>query len=101
MKSLIIKQQANGRYDIIGHLTFATINNKTSIVLKPDDDATISLNFDHIETSDSAGLALIIEWLKSAHKRQITLRLKNLPEQILSLAKLSDVDTLLNAKTKT
>lgn len=99
MKSLIIEQQNPGFYAISGDLTFATINHKTLIALIPADNATVNLDFAQVNASDSAGLALIIEWLKSAHSRQITLHLEHLPEQVLSLAKLGGMDTLLNTAT--
>ncbi len=95
MNALNIEQQAPGCFDVTGKLTFAAINRKTPITLKPADDNSLNLNFEHVDASDSAGLALIIEWLKSAHNKQISLHLQNLPEQIISLAKLSGVDTML------
>ncbi len=95
MNSLYIKQQAPGYFEITGNLTFTAINRKTPITLNPADDNSLNLNFEHVDASDSAGLALIIEWLKSAHNKQISLHLQNLPEQIISLAKLSGVENML------
>ena len=62
-------------------------------------DATLKLDFSRVETSDSAGLALIIEWIKSARQRQITLHLEHLPKQVLSLAKLGGVNTILDTQS--
>lgn len=95
MTSLNIKQHAPGCFEITGNLTFAAINAKTPIALKPADDNSLNLNFKHVDVSDSAGLALIFEWLTSAQDRHITLHLQNLPDQIIALAKLSGVDTML------
>lgn len=96
MKAVTIKQLSPGCYDIGGTLTFASINRKTAINLSANDNGQIKLNFDQVEASDSAALALIIEWLKSAQSRQLSLQLDKLPEPILALAKLTGVTELLS-----
>jgi len=45
--------------------------------------------------SDSAGLALLIEWLSIARQAGRTLRYENVPSQLHQLARLSDVDALI------
>lgn len=95
MKPVIIEQQSPGCYKISGNLTFATINHKTAITLEPGIDASIKLDFKNVEMSDSAGLALIIEWLKAARAKQTAIHLENLPKQLLSLAELGGINSLL------
>ena len=50
-----------------------------------------------VTSSDSAGLALLIEWLSVARAAKRTLRYENLPSQLLQLARLSEVEELLVA----
>jgi phospholipid transport system transporter-binding protein len=45
--------------------------------------------------SDSAGLALLIEWLSIAKGANRALRYENIPSQLQQLARLSDVEGLL------
>jgi phospholipid transport system transporter-binding protein len=45
-----------------------------------------------VTNADSAGLALLIEWIKYTRSNRISLHFKNIPEQLLSLAKLSGFD---------
>jgi phospholipid transport system transporter-binding protein len=45
--------------------------------------------------SDSAGLALLIEWLSVAHAAGRSLAYANIPSQLQQLARLSEVDALL------
>lgn len=45
--------------------------------------------------SDSAGLALLIEWLSIARTAARALRYEHVPEPLLQLARLSDVESLL------
>ena len=48
-----------------------------------------------VSVSDSAGLALLIEWLSVAKLAERTLRYENIPEQIQELARLSEVERLI------
>ena len=41
---------------------------------------------------DSAGLALLIEWIKQSKQSAATLTFKNIPNQLITLAALSDID---------
>jgi phospholipid transport system transporter-binding protein len=50
-----------------------------------------------VSDSDSAGLALLIEWLSIAKAGNRSLRYENIPAQLHQLARLSDVDELLTA----
>lgn len=50
-----------------------------------------------VTMSDSAGLALLIEWLSIARGAHRTLRYENLPSQLRQLANLSEVEELLEA----
>ncbi len=45
--------------------------------------------------SDSAGLALLIEWMSVARGAKRALRYENVPQQLQQLARLSEVEELL------
>ena len=47
--------------------------------------------------SDSAGLALLIEWLSVAKAAGRALRYENVPSQLDQLARLSELDSLISA----
>lgn len=55
------------------------------------------LQFDlqNVARVDSAGLALLVDWLASARALGRKLRYTQLPQPLLALAKLSEVDRLL------
>ncbi len=48
-----------------------------------------------VTASDSAGLALLIEWLRVAKAASRSLRFENIPSQLQQLARLSEVEELL------
>jgi phospholipid transport system transporter-binding protein len=88
----IIKESA-GQFIIDGDLTFATIDKQTLksfSFLKEAKEITIDLG--RVTSTDSAGLALMIEWIRYSRHNRTQIAFKNIPEQLLNLAKLSGFD---------
>jgi len=48
-----------------------------------------------VRRANSAGLALLLEWLELAKKREISLRFRNLPESLTRLAVITNLTGLL------
>jgi len=93
MAKLNLVEQSPGYFTVEGNLTFATIDQQTLQsfrFLKGID--TICIDLAKVGTTDSAGLALMIEWIKQSRKIRAQLRFKNIPNQLLALAKLSGFD---------
>ena len=93
MSRLNLIKQSPGHFVIDGDLTFATIDKQTLksfSFLKAAKEITIDLN--RVSSTDSAGLALMIEWIKYSRQNRTQLAFKNIPEQLLNLAKLSGFD---------
>lgn len=90
---------ASGVYRLEAALTFATVPALHRPGLSRIDAATGELEFDlqHVAVADSAGLALLVDWLAEARARQRTLRYGQLPEALRALARLSDVESLIAA----
>lgn len=94
MSALVILEQSAGVFQVQGDLTFATIDKqivKSFSFLKSASSITIDLS--KVSNTDSAGLALMIEWIKISRQYNTTLNFKNIPEQLRKLAKLSGFDT--------
>jgi phospholipid transport system transporter-binding protein len=90
---LNIIDQGAGHFIIDGDLTFSTIDKRTVksfTFLKTAKH--ISIDLSRVSSTDSAGLALMIEWIKYARDHKIQLRFENIPEQLLNLARLSGFD---------
>jgi phospholipid transport system transporter-binding protein len=58
-------------------------------------DGEIIIDLEEVSRSDSAGLALLVEWWKLAQRRNISLRFKHLPEQLQDIARISDLLSIL------
>lgn len=89
---------ADGRARIVGALEFHTVT-----ALLPAGSAAIEANgvaaidLSAVTSSDSAGLALLIEWLSVARAAGRKLRYENIPVQLHQLGDLSEVDELIAA----
>ena len=93
MTKLSIIDQGSGCFIIDGDLTFSTIDKqtvKTVAFLTASKHITIDLG--RVACTDSAGLALMIEWIKYTRHHRTHITFKNIPEQLLNLAKLSGFD---------
>lgn len=84
-----------GRFRIIGPMNFETAVSLLDQSERQFHRPTISVDLTGVSETDSAGLALIIEWVKSARAHQRTLTFENLPAQLVALARISEVDDLL------
>jgi phospholipid transport system transporter-binding protein len=93
VSKLNIIDQGAGHFVVDGDLTFSTIDKqsvKSFSFLKAAKEITIDLG--RVSCTDSAGLALMIEWIKYTRHNKTQLRFKNIPDQLLTLAKLSGLD---------
>lgn len=93
MSQLSFIEQQPGYFTVEGKLTFSSINKKTLKLLTLSKSADIiCIDLKKVEATDSAGLALMIEWIKHSKINNIKLSFKNIPNQLLTLATLSGFD---------
>jgi len=48
-----------------------------------------------IQLTDSAGLALLLEWMTLARKKELQIHFRNLPAQLWEIAKVSDLEGII------
>ncbi len=93
MATFELIRQNDESFFIEGDLTLATLSKKKikSInLLNVTNNVTIDLA--KVSSSDSAGLAVLIEWIKQSKHAGFKLLFKNIPHQLLTLAMLSGVE---------
>jgi phospholipid transport system transporter-binding protein len=84
------------RSRVSGTLHFTTVRALLAAgVAAINDGKAASMDLAGVTGSDSAGLALLIEWLSVAKTAGRTLRFENIPTQLQQLARLSEVEELL------
>jgi len=86
-----------GTYRLETRLTFASVASLRGEGLKVIDSATngLTLELQSVAAVDSAGLALLIDWLAEARAKSRALKNQHPPETLLSLARLSEVEKLI------
>lgn len=90
-------QRRKGCITLSGELTFATVTSllEQSRELFSQADEAIEVDLRAVERVDSAGLALLIEWLRLAREKGLTIRFSHLPQQMKAIAAASDLDSIL------
>jgi phospholipid transport system transporter-binding protein len=95
-----IEPAGDGRLAVSGELGFATAAAalQTGLALIGAQRAwTVDLS--GVTAGDSAGLAVLVEWVSAARARGATLRYEAVPTQFLAVARISDLDGLLLAQS--
>ena len=96
MAEVSFEKAAQGRINVTGSLTFATVGKalEDSRALFAEHEH-IELDLHGVDSTDSAGLALLVEWAGWAHRERKKIAFHHLPAQALALARISEVDKLL------
>jgi len=95
-----IESAGPGRLAASGELGFATATAALESGLEligPGQAWTVDLA--GITSGDSAGLAVLVEWLSAARARGATLSYVAVPAQIVAIARISDLEGLLAAQS--
>jgi len=95
-----IGESAPGRVTVSGELTFATAREARQLGLLVLDGTRadhIVVDCAGVKRADSAGLAVLLDWLAWSRRRSRPLTFENLPASLVAIAKISEVDELLTA----
>ncbi|HYB33508.1 MAG TPA: STAS domain-containing protein [Steroidobacteraceae bacterium] len=88
---------ADGHYAAEGALTFATARRARELGARlwAGNGAALEVDCRGVTTCDSAGLAVLLDWLGAARRRGRALHYTNLPPGLTALARISEVEALL------
>ena len=95
-----ISEPTSGRIAVTGELTFASARDARQLgVLVLDSSRADRLVIDcgGVTRADSAGLAVLLDWLAWGRRKSRPVSLENLPPSLVAIAKISEVDELLTA----
>ena len=86
-----------GRWLLEGELGFATV---PAILAHPGadigDTTDIEVDLKGVTRADSAGLALLVEWLRESERAGRRIAFVNVPPQLLSIARVCGLDEILS-----
>ena len=88
----------DGRFQVSGELSFDTVTallaeSRTTLFSSPVESLQVELG--EVSRADSAGLALLVEWMRMAAARSTSIRFSHLPPQLLAIARAGELDGLL------
>jgi phospholipid transport system transporter-binding protein len=95
-----LESLGGGRFRVSGVLDATTAGD----LLKESEgrfsnEPRLQIDMTGVSDSDSAGLALLIEWLRMAKDAKAELQFSNVPGQVSALARISEVEDLLISNT--
>lgn len=91
-----LSDQGDGRFSLDGELSFASVPGllRQGACLFAG-SGTIELDLSGVRRADSAGLALLVEWLSNAKRLGRLLSFRHVPEQILRMAEVGGLAHIL------
>ena len=96
MSDFTLEDRGDGCFAFSGEMTFDTAER----ILKASEDpfeehSQLEIDLSGVTISDSAGLALLLEWVTWANHTVREIRFTGMPERIMAIAKTTEVDQLL------
>jgi phospholipid transport system transporter-binding protein len=91
-----LESDGPGRFKVQGDLNFATAASlwqESSRLFPPH--STLLVDLAGVTRSDSAGVALLVEWLRQAQARRQTLQFAHIPAQMQAIIQIADLQHLL------
>ena len=96
MSDIRIEDLGDGRFSLHGDLTFRTASKALELSRRMfSDHASLEVDLKDVARGDSAGLALLLEWVNWARNHVREIRFVNVPSQIVAIAEISEVDDML------
>ena len=90
--------RGEGRFAVAGAMNLATAAHALDAGLRAFGDLQhIEIDLSGVEPVDSAGLAVLLEWVRWARLQRRTLALRGVPEGLGAIARISEVDGILRA----
>ena len=104
MTKLKVIEAPQGYYTLQGELNRNTIPKSDALATLEQSNQNNSsgnastLDMSGVSHSDTAGLAWLMNFLKGNQQQNVHFELKNIPESLINLAKISDVDGFLSVQ---
>lgn len=100
MSKTKIQKINNNQYNLIGQLNAETVPEllaHTPIFTQPQTNPVI-IDLKAVKHSSSAGIALLLEWLRQANKNKVELQFTNMPVKMKAIAEICGLSDILPIK---
>ncbi|CAH1385813.1 STAS domain-containing protein [Candidatus Nitrotoga sp. M5] len=88
-------ERDGGYVHVSSSLTIETVTTLFKNGLQSDKKMPLVVDLAQVETVDSAAVSLLLSWLREAQRNSVELCFTNIPESLLSLARLYGVVDML------
>jgi len=96
MSDFELRDLGEGRFSLSGEMSFETAERILLASEDPFEQHTrIEVDLSGVELADSAGLALLLEWITWANHTVREIRFQSMPDRVMAIAKTTEVDHLL------
>ncbi len=95
MSLLRIKAVSQNQLALVGEAVFDTVPHFQNNLPSEINNSNSSISLSQVTKVDSAGLAMLLEWLVMAEQVEIHLRYIDIPDQLKAMSQLSNLDHLL------
>lgn len=96
MTDFTLEDRGDGRFVLSGDMTFDTVDKILKASEGPfEEHSQLEIDLSGVTDSDSAGLALLLEWVTWANHTVREIRFTGMPERVMAIAKTTEVDGLL------
>ncbi|MFA5531151.1 MAG: STAS domain-containing protein [Thiohalomonadaceae bacterium] len=97
MAEALFETVGPGRCRVGGEMTFATVSGllAASLAAFAEPEEHLEVDLSGVMRADSAGLALLIEWLRRARGTGKTIVFRAIPDQLRAIARVSDLEGIL------
>ncbi|HKJ20035.1 MAG: STAS domain-containing protein [Gammaproteobacteria bacterium] len=96
MSEFTLEDRGDGHFALSGEMTFDTAEKILAASGDMFDEHTqLEVDLSEVTESDSAGLALLLEWVTWANHSVREIRFTGMPERVLAIARTTEVEPLL------
>ena len=96
MADFELEDLGEGRFALQGEMSFDTAERILKASEQPFEEHTqLEIDLTGVTMSDSAGLALLLEWVTWANHTVREIRFTGMPERVLAIARTTEVEPLL------
>jgi phospholipid transport system transporter-binding protein len=95
--SAVTASDEPGVLQVSGELTFSTVTAllEQSQPLLNAAQGWLVMELADVSRVDSAGLALLVQWMRMAREHSVDILFRHVPEQLLAIARASDLENIL------
>ncbi len=95
MAEIMFIKKIQDRLEVYGDLNFQTVVKIWQQSQSLLEGQIIKIDLKHVKCVNSAGLVLLLEWIRYARKMQRTIQFFHIPPQLIFIAKAANINNII------